>query len=80
MRRVLPKYMGRGRFVQLLALHKKITDDALAMRKDVESVLTPVSQRRYRGPSMYIAPFLSRLNEVTIPFKVHNELIEDISV
>jgi len=66
--------------VQLLALHKKITDDALAMRKDVESVLTPMSQRRYRGPSMYIVPFLSRLNEVTIPFKVHNELIEDIGV
>ncbi len=66
--------------MQLLTLHKKITDDALAMREDVESVLTPMSQQRYRGPSMYITPFLSRLNEVTIPFKVHNELVEDISV
>lgn len=66
--------------MQLLTLHKKITGDALSMRKGVESVLTPMSQQRYRGPSMYIAPFLSRLNEVTIPFKVNNELIEDIGV
>ena len=29
---------------------------------------------------MYITPFLSRLNKVTIPFKVHNEIIEDINV
>ena len=66
--------------MQLLTLHKKITDDALSMRKAVENVLTPMSQQRYRGPSMYLAPFLSRLNEVTIPFKVHNELVEDITV
>ena len=66
--------------MQLLTLHKKITDDALSMRKAVESVLTPMSQQRYRGPSMYLAPFLSRLNEVTIPFRVNNELVEDITV
>ena len=29
---------------------------------------------------MYLAPFLSRLNEVTIPFRVNNELVEDITV
>jgi len=66
--------------VQLLTLHKKITDDALLMRKAVESVLTPMSQQRYRGPSMYIAPFLSRLNEVTTLFKVNNELVDDTTV
>ena len=66
--------------MQLLTLHKKITDDALSMRKAVESVLTPMSQQRYRGPSMYIAPFLSRLNEVTTPFKVNNELVDDTTL
>ena len=66
--------------MQLLTLHKKITDDALSMRKAVESVLTPMSQQRYRGQSMYLTPFLSRLNEVTTPFKVNNELVEDTTV
>ena len=66
--------------MQLLALHKKITDDALIMREAVESVLSPGSQQRYGGQTMSITPFLNRLNEVTLPFKVINVLVEDTEV
>jgi hypothetical protein len=50
------------------------------MREAVEKVLLPKTQQQYTGKSMYIVPFLARLNVVTIPFKVINVLVEDTAV
>jgi len=66
--------------VHLITLHNKIISDALRIHEVVEKVFPRKMPERYVEQSLYLAPFLARLNAVTVPLKVLNVLMNDATI
>lgn len=62
------------------ALHRRIVDDVKLMHAAVAVVLPPVLPSQYLARSMSLRHFLDRINEVTAPFGVFNELQPDMEI
>jgi hypothetical protein len=58
-------------------LHKRINEDARVMYDAVATVLPPQMPPRYAKHALTLSAFIARLNRVTEPLNVFNELIPD---
>jgi len=65
--------------MHLKTLHNKIIVDMLEMHTVLQQVLPRDLPKRYTGRLMYLSPFIDQLNEVTVPLKVINQIVEDTS-
>ena len=63
--------------MHLKTLHNKIINDALEMHSAIKKVLPRNLPKRYTGNFLYFSSFIDRLNAVTVPLKVCNQIIKD---
>jgi hypothetical protein len=66
--------------MQLDALHRPIVDDVRAMHATVDSVFPSMLPKQWAAHAINFAPFIKRLNAVTEPMKVYNEIEHDATV